>query len=244
MAKKTVGILESGHLRKLDHISDSMPVLELSLIFGELEPKLSRCGTIRSLEDIRNRASLTTQQAIGLKHYHDFLKCMPREEATEIEQSVGESAQAFNLGVPTDGEKQPVVIWTCGSLTRMAGLTRASSAASWTPRGLLTDDLVSQEKNSQQRKYLGVCQLRGPGLGYSWDGTDDWTSSLCPTASLRVPCSTLLPLPTSTRSMRALDKTKSTSLPSAQLWCGTPEVSWWGLAECFPPPLRRMSSGS
>lgn len=42
----------------------------------------------RSLEDIRSQASLTTQQAIGLKHYNDFLERMPREEATEIEQTV------------------------------------------------------------------------------------------------------------------------------------------------------------
>ena len=42
----------------------------------------------RSLEDIRNQASLTTQQAIGLKHYDDFLDRMPREEAAEIEQTV------------------------------------------------------------------------------------------------------------------------------------------------------------
>lgn len=42
----------------------------------------------RSLEDIRNQASLTAQQAIGLKHYDDFLERMPREEAAEIEQTV------------------------------------------------------------------------------------------------------------------------------------------------------------
>lgn len=35
MAEKIVEILESGHLRKLDHISESVPVLELfSNIWG------------------------------------------------------------------------------------------------------------------------------------------------------------------------------------------------------------------
>lgn len=35
MAEKVIEILESGHLRKLDHISDSVPILELfSNIWG------------------------------------------------------------------------------------------------------------------------------------------------------------------------------------------------------------------
>lgn len=37
--------------------------------------------------------------------------------------------------VHTDGERQPVVMWMCCSPTRMAALTRASSAASWTASG-------------------------------------------------------------------------------------------------------------
>lgn len=102
MAEKIVEILESGHLRKLDHISDSVPVLELfSNIWGAgtKTAQMWYHQGFRSLEDIRNQASLTAQQAIGLKHYDDFLERMTREEATEIEQTVRESAQAFNPGL-------------------------------------------------------------------------------------------------------------------------------------------------
>lgn len=37
--------------------------------------------------------------------------------------------------VPTDGGRRPVGMWTCCSLTRMAGLTRASSVVSLTAFG-------------------------------------------------------------------------------------------------------------
>ncbi|XP_045217353.1 DNA polymerase lambda isoform X5 [Macaca fascicularis] len=102
MAEKIIEILESGHLRKLDHISESVPVLELfSNIWGAgtKTAQMWYQQGFRSLEDIRSQASLTTQQAIGLKHYNDFLERMPREEATEIEQTVQKAAQAFNSGL-------------------------------------------------------------------------------------------------------------------------------------------------
>lgn len=54
----------------------------------------------RSLEDIRNQASLTTQQAIGLKHYDDFLERMPREEAAEIEQTVSKCLRTVRRARP------------------------------------------------------------------------------------------------------------------------------------------------
>ncbi|KAK2098871.1 hypothetical protein P7K49_024322 [Saguinus oedipus] len=90
MAEKIIEILESGHLRKLDHISESVPVLELfSNIWGagSKTAQMWYQQGFRSLEEIHSQASLTTQQAIGLKHYDDFLERMPREEATEIEQT-------------------------------------------------------------------------------------------------------------------------------------------------------------
>lgn len=56
----------------------------------------------RSLEDIRNLASLTAQQAIGLKHYSDFLERMPRDEAAEIEQTVSKGPRAVGRSRPSE----------------------------------------------------------------------------------------------------------------------------------------------
>lgn len=175
MAEKIMEILESGHLRKLDHISESVPTLELfSNIWG--------AGTktawmwyhqgFRSLEDIRNLASLTGQQAVGLKHYNDFLERMPREEAAEIEQTVRVAAQALSPGllcVACGSYRRGKL--TCGDvdvlLTHPDGRSHQGIFSRLLDKlrqqGFLTDDLVSQEDHGQQQKYLGVCQLPGPG---------------------------------------------------------------------------------
>ncbi|XP_055208755.2 DNA polymerase lambda isoform X2 [Gorilla gorilla gorilla] len=125
----------------------------------------------RSLEDIHSQASLTTQQAIGLKHYSDFLERMPREEATEIEQTVQKAAQAFNSGllcVACGSYRRGKA--TCGDvdvlITHPDGRSHRGIFSrlldSLRQQGFLTDDLVSQEENGQQQKYLGVCRLPGP----------------------------------------------------------------------------------
>ncbi|XP_067393079.1 DNA polymerase lambda isoform X2 [Emydura macquarii macquarii] len=175
MAEKILEILESGHLRKLDHISESVPVLEVfSNIWGAgaKTAQMWYQQGFRTLDDIRTKASLTSQQAIGLKHYEDFLERMPREEAAEIEETVREAAQALNPGLvcvacgsyrrgkATCGDVDVLVSHPDGQSHRgvfgkLLGSLRRS--------GFLTDDLVSQEDNGHQKKYLGVCRLPGPG---------------------------------------------------------------------------------
>ncbi|KAM8781747.1 DNA polymerase lambda isoform 2-T2 [Rhynchonycteris naso] len=132
MAEKIVEILESGHLRKLDHISDSVPVLELfSNIWG---------------------AGTKTAQM----WYHQ----------------VRESAQVLQPGllcVACGSYRRGKV--TCGDvdvlLTHPDGRSHQGIFSrlldSLRQQGFLTDDLVSHEENGQQQKYLGVCQLPGPG---------------------------------------------------------------------------------
>ncbi|NWR67510.1 DPOLL polymerase, partial [Bucorvus abyssinicus] len=112
MAEKILEILESGHLRKLDHISESVPILELfSNIWGAgvKTAQMWYQQGFRTLDDIRTKATLTNQQAVGLKHYTDFLERMPREEAAEIEQTVRQAALALNPGL---------VCVACGSYRR------------------------------------------------------------------------------------------------------------------------------
>ncbi|NXS58449.1 DPOLL polymerase, partial [Brachypteracias leptosomus] len=112
MAEKILEILESGHLRKLDHISESVPVLELFTNIWGAGVKTAQMWYqqgFRTLDDVRTKATFTSQQAVGLKHYSDFLERMPRGEAAEIEQTVRRAALALNPGL---------VCVACGSYRR------------------------------------------------------------------------------------------------------------------------------
>ncbi|XP_029000554.1 DNA polymerase lambda [Betta splendens] len=173
MADKIDEIMESGHLRKLDHIGEDVPVLELfTNIWGAgfKTAQLWYQQGFRTLEDIRTKACLSNTQKIGLKYYEDFLDRMPREEAAAIEKVVKDAAQAIDPGL---------VAITCGSyrrgkatcgdvdvlITHPDGQSHKGIFSQLLQRlhdsGFLTDDLVSQEDNGEQKKYMGVCCLPG-----------------------------------------------------------------------------------
>ncbi|XP_063290112.1 DNA polymerase lambda [Pelobates fuscus] len=175
MAEKIEEILDSGHLRKLDHISDSVAVLEIfSNIWGagvKTAQSWYQQG-FRTLDDIRSKANLTAQQVIGLKYYEDFLERMPRDEAGKIEETVQNVAHNINSGLISVAcgsyrrGKQ-----TCGDVdvlvTHPDGKSHKGIFSKLIEglklQGFITDDLVSNEENGQQKKYLGVCCLPGPG---------------------------------------------------------------------------------
>ncbi|XP_054636158.1 DNA polymerase lambda [Dunckerocampus dactyliophorus] len=174
MADKIDEIMESGHLRKLDHIGEAVPVLELFTNIwgaGAKTAQLWYQQGFRTLEDIRTKAHLSNTQKIGLKHYDDFLDRMPREEAAAIEKVVSDAALEIDSGL---------VAMACGSYRR--GKTTCGDVdvlishpdgkshrgifskvlQSLHDSGFLTDDLVSHEENGEQKKYMGVCRLPGP----------------------------------------------------------------------------------
>ncbi|XP_067439998.1 DNA polymerase lambda isoform X1 [Thunnus thynnus] len=175
MADKIDEIMESGHLRKLDHIGDAVPVLELFTNIwgaGAKTAQLWYQQGFRTLEDIRTKAHLNNTQKIGLKHYDDFLDRMPREEAAAIEKVVRDAALAIEPGL---------VAMACGSYRRGKATCGDVDVLISHPdgkshkgifskvlqilhdSGFLTDDLVSHEENGDQKKYMGVCRLPGPG---------------------------------------------------------------------------------
>ncbi|XP_026159812.1 DNA polymerase lambda [Mastacembelus armatus] len=175
MADKIDEIMESGHLRKLDHIGEAVPVLELFTNIwgaGTKTAQLWYQQGFRTLDDICTKAHLSNTQKIGLKHYEDFLDRMPREEAEAIENVVREAAQSIDSGL---------VVIACGSYRRGKATCGDVDVLISHPdgkshkgvfskvlqslhnSGFLTDDLVSHEENGDQKKYMGVCRLPGPG---------------------------------------------------------------------------------
>ncbi|XP_067909287.1 DNA polymerase lambda isoform X2 [Heterodontus francisci] len=226
MAEKIREILESGHLRKLDYISESVPVLEtFSNIWGA-GVKTARMWYqqgFRTLDDIHTKASLTKQQTIGLKHYHDFLDRMPRDEAAEIEKTVRDMAHSINptlislacgsyrRGKSTCGDVDVLITHPDGKshrgiFSKILGGLRDT--------GFLTDDLVSQEENGSQKKYLGVCRL--PGSGHRHRRLD---IIVVPYSEFACALMYFTGSAHFNRSMRALAKTKGMSLSEHSLNC-------------------------
>ncbi|XP_037618540.1 DNA polymerase lambda [Sebastes umbrosus] len=175
MADKIDEIMESGHLRKLDNLGEAVPVLELFTNIwgaGAKTAQLWYQQGFRTLEDIRTKAHLSNTQKIGLKHYDDLLDRMPREEAAAIEKVIKDAVQAIDPGL---------VAMACGSYRRGKATCGdvdvlishpdgkshrgvfSKVLQSLRDSGFLTDDLVSHEENGEQKKYLGVCRLPGPG---------------------------------------------------------------------------------
>lgn len=175
MADKIDEIMESGHLRKIDHIGEAVPVLEMFTNIwgaGAKTAQLWYQQGFRTLEDISTKAHLNHNQKIGLKHYDDFLNRMPREEAGAIEKVVGNAARAIDpllVSVACGSYRRGKA--TCGDvdvlITHPDGKSHKGVFSkilhSLHESGFLTDDLVSNEENGEQKKYMGVCRLPGPG---------------------------------------------------------------------------------
>ncbi|XP_062927491.1 DNA polymerase lambda [Mobula hypostoma] len=224
MAEKIWEIVETGHLRKLDYISDSVSVLEVFANIWGAGVKTAQVWYqqgFRTLEDIKTKASLTSQQTIGLKHYHDFLDRMPREEAAEIENTVCNMARSINPGLigfacgsfrrgkPTCGDVDVLITHPDGKSHRGVFSKLLDGLKD---QGFITDDLVCQEQNRNQVKYLGVCRL--PGCTRRYRRLDiivvPYTEFAC--ALVYFTGSAYF-----NRSMRALAKTKNMSLSEHSL---------------------------
>ena len=172
LAKKIWEIVETGHLRRLDHVDPKQEAINLFAGVWGAGPTTAEAWVsqgLKTLEDLKNHGKLTRQQEIGLKYYDEFLERMPREEAGQIEEVVKNAALEINPGLeafacgsyrrgkPTCGDVDVIVSHPDGKshegvMTKLLDSLKSS--------GFLTDDLTFDE-NGEHRKYLGVCKLPG-----------------------------------------------------------------------------------
>ena len=172
LAKKIWEIVETGHLRRLDHVDPKQEAINLFAGVWGAGPTTAEAWVsqgLKTLEDLKNHGKLTRQQEIGLKYYEEFLERMPREEAGQIEEVVKNAALEINPGLeafacgsyrrgkPTCGDVDVIVSHPDGKshegvMTKLLDSLKSS--------GFLTDDLTFAE-NGEHRKYLGVCKLPG-----------------------------------------------------------------------------------
>lgn len=172
LAKKIWEIVETGHLRRLDHVDPKQEAINLFAGVWGAGPTTAEAWVsqgLKTLEDLKNHGKLTRQQEIGLKYYDEFLERMPREEAGQIEEVVKNAALEINPGLEafacgsyrrgkrTCGDVDVIVSHPDGKshegvMTKLLDSLKSS--------GFLTDDLTFAE-NGEHRKYLGVCKLPG-----------------------------------------------------------------------------------
>lgn len=126
----------------------------------------------RSLEALAAKGNLSSQQKIGLKHFHDFLEKMPSAEAELIADTVKKAALSI----------QPALeVIPCGSYRRGRAMCGDVDVLITHPDGkshegvlckilqilheshFLTDDLAVPHEGGSPRKYMGVCKLPGEG---------------------------------------------------------------------------------
>ena len=172
LAKKIWEIVQTGHLRRLDHVDPKQEAINLFVGVWGAGPTTAEAWVsqgLKTLDDLKEHGKLTRQQEIGLKYYDEFLERMPREEAGKIEEVVKKAALNINPGLqafacgsyrrgkPTCGDVDVIVSHPDGKSHEGVMIKLLESLKS---SGFLTDDLTLAE-NGEHRKYLGVCKLPG-----------------------------------------------------------------------------------
>ncbi|XP_034235313.1 DNA polymerase lambda-like [Thrips palmi] len=175
IASKVWEILETGRLRKVSEVCEDSKtkVLQLFTNIWGVGPSTAEAWYLQgfcTLDDLKEKGTLTKQQQIGLKYYQDFLERIPRIEVEEIGELVSVMAKSIQpqltatlVGSYRRGKE------SCGDIDVMickpdhldSKNILSQLLESLKNSGLITDDLVSIEKDGNERKYLGVCQLPG-----------------------------------------------------------------------------------
>ncbi|CAG5130199.1 unnamed protein product [Candidula unifasciata] len=175
LADKIWEIAQSGELRKLKEFETNEAVSTLKLFTnvwgaGPHAAQMWYQQGFRTISDLKEKASLTHQQQVGVRLYEDLLDRMPREEAGEIERVVKEAAESLQDGIiaqacgsyrrgkPTCGDVDVLITHPDGKSHR--GIFHRL-LAKLKESGFLTDDLVCVSETDNQKKYMGVCKLPG-----------------------------------------------------------------------------------
>lgn len=175
IASKVWEILETGSLRKVREVceDDRTRCLEIFTNIWGVGPSTAESWFqlgCRTLDDIKEKISLSKQQQIGLKYYDEFLERIPRCEVEEVGQMVAAAAKTLepSLSVTLVGSYRRGKS-SCGDIDVMISKPDHLDSAeilsqllsSLKSSGLVTDDLVTIAREGNQRKYLGVCYIPG-----------------------------------------------------------------------------------
>ncbi|KAF2365000.1 DNA polymerase beta palm domain [Trinorchestia longiramus] len=120
LAAKVAEIAASGRLRKVEEVCGSEETAVITLFLGVwgAGPATAHAWYaqgLRSLDDVRNKASLTRHQRVGLQHYHDLNDRIPRQEVAQIHDFVRTRIQTLAwLLVPVRERGAVEILKLCG----------------------------------------------------------------------------------------------------------------------------------
>jgi DNA polymerase beta len=173
IAKKIDEILATGKLNKLEKIRSSDESKAITFLtevsgIGPSAAKRFAAEGITTLEDLQqNMDKLNHHQKIGVKHFHDFQKRIPRPEmmqlrdvalghiAKEDEKFVANVCGSFRRGAATSGDIDIILghpDYTSESSKRPPYIRRVVQRMEGA--GFVTDTLSLGES-----KFMGVCRL-------------------------------------------------------------------------------------
>ncbi|KAJ0796255.1 putative DNA-directed DNA polymerase [Helianthus annuus] len=181
-------IVTTGKLSKLEHFESDEKVRTISL-FGEVwgigpatALKLYERGH-RSLDDLKNDATLTNSQRLGLKYFEDIRTRIPRDEVQEMEHLLQRAAEDILPGVSVVcGGSFRRGKATCGDMDIIITHPDGKSHIGFLPKyvnhlkgmNFLREDLVfsihsEQGTDSGVDTYFGLCTYPGRELRHRID---------------------------------------------------------------------------
>ena len=125
IAKKIDEFIQTGKLDKLERIrtDDSTVAINLLTRVAGIGPAKARSlvdtgiSTIEQLREPSNQMLLTKAQQIGLQHFEDFEKRIPREEIEKIENIIQNQLKVLDASNKNYNQKK-FIASICGSYRR------------------------------------------------------------------------------------------------------------------------------
>ncbi|KAF7719400.1 Uncharacterized protein PECH_004895 [Penicillium ucsense] len=178
LADKIEEIVLTDRLRRLDNAQETVEDKLLQQFRGIYGCGLAQASKwvaqgYRSLTDLRERASLTKNQLIGLERYDDFAKRIPRHEVEahgalvrQAIQSVDGRVQviiggSYRRGSPDSGDVDLLVTEPGSNLQQIRAVVLDTVIPKLFESGYLQVGLQTSRRNGEGSKWQGASKLPG-----------------------------------------------------------------------------------
>lgn len=178
LADKIEEIVLTNHLRRLDHTNETEAGYLIQEFLGIYGCGLAQASKwvaqgYQSLSDLRERASLTKNQRIGLEHYHDFAQRIPRKEVEahgaivrQAVQSLDKDMQviiggSYRRGAQDSGDIDLLITKPDATLGQIRSLILDTVVPQLFQDGFLQIGLQTSRRNGDGSKWQGASVLPG-----------------------------------------------------------------------------------